>query len=56
MDRENFPLDVGDKTEIDGQEAKLIDVPTDGPLFELPNEEPPFDQFQMGFDEAEEKF
>lgn len=53
-DRMNFPLEVGDEVEIDGQRAVFEDYPTDGPQFHLPDEEPPFDTVQLESDEAKD--
>ncbi|ERJ05122.1 hypothetical protein HLRTI_002921 [Halorhabdus tiamatea SARL4B] len=42
-------------TEAD-QRLVLEDIPTDGPLFRLPDEEPPFDRYQPESGDFEQLF
>jgi hypothetical protein len=53
MSRREFGLGTGDFVTVGGEPAELIDTPTDGPLFDLPNEDPPFDQVQLEWSEVD---
>lgn len=42
-----MPMDVGDRITVDGDVLVYRDWATDGPLFEVVGEDPPFDERQM---------
>jgi len=50
--REDIPLTAGDTVEINGETAKVVDMPTGGVQFEFPNREEPFQNEQIPFDEV----